>query len=512
MAATTETASANAIELRGIAKSFGGAQALTGATLTVKRASVCGLVGQNGAGKSTLIKILAGLYAPDAGEILIDGQAIDRLTPQTAERLGVHFIHQDRLLPPSFTVGEALFLGREPRVRAFPALVDRRAMRRQAAEVLYDYFGVVLPAGVLISELTAAQKQIVQITRALLHGPSTLVFDEPTAALVTREAEILFALIRRLRSEGITIIYISHYLAEIENLCDSVTVLRNGRDVAVVDPRVISPNAVASLMVARDIKDLFPKRRVAIAEPILSVDRLSAPGKFRNVSFSVRKGEIVGLTGLLGSGVKEVVRALFGLERAHGDIRIHGSRASLPSPKAAVDAGLAFVPEDRRNDGVGLRLSVLENTTLASLGRFSRRGLMRRSREIAEVDGLIDKLSIRTANRNALVRTLSGGNQQKVALAKWLSRQSGLYILDEPTIGVDVGSKTEIYELIGDLVERGAGVLFLSNDLLELLGLADRILVMYRGEISREFEAASATAAEILAEATGAAEEMRSVG
>src|ERR1700722_625402 len=373
-----------AIELRGIVKAFGGVQALAGATLRINRASVSGLVGQNGAGKSTLIKILAGLYAPDAGEILINGQAIDRLTPPKAEGLGIHFIHQDRLLPPSFTVGEALFLGREPRLRAFPALVDRRAMRHQAADVLRDYFGLALRSGVLVSELTAAQKQIVQITRALLHSPSTLVFDEPTAALVTREAEILFALIRRLRSEGITIVYISHYLAEIENLCDSVTVLRNGKDVAVVDPRVTSANAIASLMVARDIKDLFPKRRVAIAEPILTVDRLSAPGKFRNISFSVRKGEIVGLTGLLGSGAKEVVRALFGLEKADGEIRIRGPQASIHSPKAAVDVGLAFVPEDRRNNGVGLRLSVLENATLASLGRFARGGFLHRSAQNAE--------------------------------------------------------------------------------------------------------------------------------
>lgn len=506
-----DIAPAPAVELREIVKAFGGVQALAGATLTVDHASVCGLVGQNGAGKSTLIKILAGLYAPDAGEILIGGQVVDRLTPQKAERLGIHFIHQDRLLPPSFTVGEALFLGREPRLRAFPPVIDRRAMRRQAAGMLRDYFGLALPAGVLISELTAAQKQIVQITRALLHNPSTLVFDEPTAALVTREAEILFALIRRLRSEGITIVYISHYLAEIENLCDSVTVLRNGKDVAVVDPRTTPANAIASLMVARNIKDLFPKRRVEVGEPILTVERLSAPGKFSNLSFSVRSGEIVGLTGLIGSGAKDVVRALFGLEKATGEIRINGALASIRSPKAAVDGGLAFVPEDRRSNGVGLHLSVLENATLSSLARFSRRGLMRRSAENAAVDRLVDQLSIRAASRSALVGTLSGGNQQKVALAKWLSRQSRLYILDEPTIGVDVGSKIEIYGLIGDLVERGAGVLILSNDLAELLGLADRILVMYRGEISREFDAASATAEEVLAQATGAAE-LRNVG
>jgi ribose transport system ATP-binding protein len=504
-------ASAPAIELRGVVKAFGGVQALAGATLTVNRASVGGLVGQNGAGKSTLIKILAGLYHPDAGEVLINGQAVDRLTPQKVERLGIHFIHQERLLPPSLTVGEALFLGREPRLRAFPLVIDRRAMRRRAADILRDYFGLALPSQVLISELTAAQKQIVQIIRALLHNPLTLVFDEPTAALVTREAEILFALIRRLRSEGMTIVYISHYLAEIENLCDSVTVLRNGKDVAVVDPRTTPASAIASLMVARDIDDLFPKRRVEVREPILTVERLSSPGKFSNLSFSIRKGEIVGLTGLIGSGAKEVVRALFGLERAEGEIRLSGSQASIRSPKAAVDAGLAFVPEDRRSNGVGLRLSVLENATLASLGRFSRRGLMRRSAENTEVDRLVELLSIRAANRSSLVGTLSGGNQQKVALAKWLSRQSRLYILDEPTIGVDVGSKIEIYRLIGDLVDRGAGVLILSNDLPELLGLADRILVMYRGDILREFDAASATAEEILAQATGAAE-LRNVG
>jgi ribose transport system ATP-binding protein len=500
-----------AIELRGIVKAFGGVQALAGATLKVDRASVSGLVGQNGAGKSTLIKILAGLYPPDAGEISINGQIVERLTPQRVERVGVHFIHQDRLLPPSFTVGEALFLGREPRLRAFPAAVDRRAMRLQAADILRDYFGLALPSGVLISELTAAQKQIVQITRALLHNPSILVFDEPTAALDTREAEILFALIRRLRSEGITIVYISHYLAEIENLCDSVTVLRNGKDVAVVNPRTTSANAIASLMVARDIKDFFPKRRVQVGEPILTVERLSSPGKFRNLSFSVKRGEIVGLTGLLGSGAKEVVQALFGLEKARGEVKIGGLEASIHVPKAAVGAGLAFVPEDRRNNGVGLRLSVLENATLASLGRFSRRGFLGRSAEKVEVDRLVDLLSIRAANRDSLVGTLSGGNQQKVVLAKWLSRQSSLYILDEPTIGVDVGSKIEIYGQIGDLVERGAGVLILSNDLPELLGLSDRILVMYRGAIAREFEAASATAAEILAQATGAAE-LRNVG
>ena len=505
------TDAAPAIALRTVVKSFGGAQALAGASLTVARGTVHGLVGQNGAGKSTLIKIIAGLHQPDAGTIEIAGKRQSRLTPHEVERLGIHFIHQDRLLVPSFTVGEALFLGREPRLRGLPFL-DRRGMQRRAAEILHDYFGLTLPAGALISTLTTAQKQIVQITRALLDKPSVLVFDEPTAALVRREADILFALIRRLKAEGITVIYISHYLNEIEELCDRVTVLRNGVDVATVDARTTPAAKIASLMIERDIEDMFPKRGVPIGAPILEVERLSAGAKFRDVSLTVRQGEIVGLTGLLGSGAKELVRALFGLERTSGGtVRIEGVAGRPRSPVSAVARRLALVPEDRRGHGVALGLSVAENSTLASLARFTRLGFLDRGAERAEVDGLIERLAIKTASRSALLRRLSGGNQQKVALAKWLSRQSNLYILDEPTVGVDVGSKVEIYTLIGDLVARGAGILLLSTDLPELVGITDRILVMYRGAIVREFNSADTSPNAVLAEATGSSE-VRHVG
>ncbi|SDP70917.1 sugar ABC transporter ATP-binding protein [Phyllobacterium sp. OV277] len=493
-----------ALRLRGLVKRFGGVEALSGATLEVERGTVHGLIGQNGAGKSTLIKILAGLYQPDEGSIEINDISHRRLSAHEVEKLGIHFIHQDRLLVPSFTVGESLFLGREPRLAGLPFL-DRRTIRKRAEEILDKYFKLKLPANVLISELTAAQKQIVQITRALLDKPSILVFDEPTAALVRREADILFDLIRRLRADGITIIYISHYLNEIEALCDRATILRNGKDVATIDPRATPASKIASLMVARDIEEMFPKISVTIGEPVLTAKALSKAGKFQNVSLDIRQGEIVGLTGLLGSGAKDLVRVLFGLEAADtGEITIEGEKGRPRSPVAAVAKRLALVPEDRRGDGVALGLSVAENITLASLKRFTGFGFLKRDEEHTEVDRLIEQLAIKTNGRFAPARTLSGGNQQKVALAKWLSRKSTLYILDEPTVGVDIGSKVEIYNLIGKLAERGAGILILSSDLPELIGITDRILVLYRGAVVREFQSSEATPDEVLAEATGA--------
>ena len=506
-----------ALSLRHIVKVFGGVKALDDASFEVQRGTVHGLVGQNGAGKSTLIKILAGLHQPESGQIVVNGTVQVNLTPHAVEQLGIHFIHQDRLLVPSFTVGEALLLGEEITLapkslgRVIP-LINRRAMQRHAAAILKNYFDLTLPPGALISSLTTAQKQIVQISRALLRKPAVLVFDEPTAALVRTEADMLFALIRRLRDDGITIVYISHYLNEIEALCDRVTVLRGGKDVATLDPKSTPPAGIASLMVERDIQEMFPKKVVPIADPVLSVVNLCHRSAYRDISFSVRRGEIVGLTGLLGSGAKEVIRTLFGLERPQsGVIRRGGEAVAIRSPVEAVRRGTALVPEDRRGRGVALSLSVAENTTLASLGRFSKGGFLQRVSERKEVDRLIKALAIRTPSRDASVRTLSGGNQQKVVLAKWLSRQADLYILDEPTVGIDIGSKVEIYRLIGDLAARGAGILILSTDLPELIGIADRIIVMYRGQVIRDGPASATSADGVLAAAIGS-EEVRNVG
>lgn len=494
------------IRLGDITKSFGGAQALSGASLAVRRGTVHGLVGQNGAGKSTLIKLLAGLHGADGGSIEIDGKSYERLTPHLVEKLGIHFIHQDRLLVPTFAVGETLFLSREPRIRGTPFL-DRSLMRRRAVEVLERYFGLRLPNSALISELSAAEKQIVQITRALLDNPKVLVFDEPTAALVRREAELLFSLIRRLRDEGITVIYISHYLGEIVDICDTVTVLRNGRDVATLPVADTSAAEIGALMVNRDIAELYPKPKIVLGEPLLTVEGLSLAGKYSDVGFTLRKGEVLGLAGLVGSGAKEVIRTLFGLETpSSGTIAAGGETISASSPAQAAARRLALVPEDRRRDGVALDLSVAENTTLASLARFSRFGFLKKAGEKRQTEDLIERLQIKTEGPNVLVRTLSGGNQQKVAIAKWLSRQSEIYLLDEPSVGVDIAAKVEIYTLIGELVERGAGVIVLSSDIEELLGITDRVLVFFRGRIVREFTSAGTRQEQILSEVTGASD------
>ncbi len=487
-----------ALHLEHLHKRFGATLALDDASLKVERGTIHGLVGENGAGKSTLIKILAGIHKADAGQLSIDGQRHAALSPRQVEALGVQFIHQERLLPASFTVGEALFFGHE--LRRGP-LLDRRRQQREAERLLAQYFDLQFPAGALVAELNSAQRQVLQITRAL----EILVFDEPSVALVKREVDQLLRIIKRLRGQGLSILYISHYLQEIDSLCDEVTVLRNGRDVAVVEPRHTSSAQIARLMVNREVREMYPKVAVTPGEPLLQVRSLSLARHYRQIDLQLRRGEIVGLTGLVGSGAKELLKTLFGVIRADsGDIHLHGRLLRLRSPGEAIAAGIALVPEERRGQGVSPVLSVLENLTLAGLRRFSRWGLLSRGREQAESLRLIDELAIKTPGPQAAVSQLSGGNQQKVALGKWLSRRSAVYLLDEPCVGVDIGAKVEIYRLLGRLVQEGAAVLVLSSDLPELIGISDRILVLHRGEIAGEFQAGEVDSDRLLACATGA--------
>lgn len=490
------------LELRGIVKQFGVTRALDGANLRVAAGSVHGLVGENGAGKSTLIKVLAGIHRPDVGSLLLDGQPYAHFSPRQAERLGVRFIHQERLLPAGFSVGEALFFGHERRIGPW---LDRRAQQREAERLLDHYFGVRLPVDALIGELSSAEQQVVQIVRALIVKPRVLVFDEPSVALVQREVEQLLHIVRRLRDEGLAIIYISHYLQEIEALCDRVTVLRNGRDVAEVDPRTTSLAQITRLMVNREVGELYPKAPVEVGAPLLEVRGLSLARAYHDVDLQVRCGEIVGLTGLVGSGAKELLRSLFGLAPPEaGEVRLDGHPLALRTPREAVCQGIALLPEDRRRQGVALDLSVQENTTLAALPRFVRCGFLSPSRERRTTVELIEQLKIKAPGPHAVVRQLSGGNQQKVALAKWFARSSRVYLLDEPSVGIDIGAKVEIYRLIGELVKAGAGVLILSSDLPELLGLCDRIHVMHRGAMAAHFAAGEADSDRLLAVATGA--------
>ncbi|MBI0331214.1 sugar ABC transporter ATP-binding protein [Burkholderia plantarii] len=524
----TEPASSHALELRDIVKRFDGTAALRGASLAVPRGTVHGLIGQNGAGKSTLIRILAGIHAADAGTIAIDGitqprnaAGATRVTPGAA--LG--FIHQERLLPPTLTVAEALALGREPasgpRAAGALRLLDGRRMRHAAREALDRHFGITLPPDRLIGELSVAEQQLVQITRALAGEPAILVFDEPTAALVSREVDRLLGTIEQLRARGQTILYVSHYLNEIAQVCDGVTVLRDGADVAHLDARATPVDTLVAAMLGDEAPAAARRATPAAAHadhasgtsnasgaagaPVLAVRGLSAPGRFEAVSFALRRGEIVGVTGLLGSGGKPLVRSLFGLERGvTGTIEIDGRAAPLRTPREAVRRGLGFVPEDRRTHGVAPALSVRENISLASLARVSRLGFVARGREAGVAGRLMDALSIRAPGVDAPVRQLSGGNQQKVALAKWLSRASRVYLLDEPTIGVDVGAKHEIYRLLDRLARDGAAVLLFSSDLIELLGVTDRILVMARGRLVREAATRDTDRHELLAWTTGA--------
>ncbi|AOK31777.1 MULTISPECIES: sugar ABC transporter ATP-binding protein [Burkholderia] len=518
-----------ALDVSRVSKSFGGVAALRGVSLAVRRGTVHGLIGQNGAGKSTLIKILAGLHAPDQGSILVGGAplAARRGARAHAQAASIGFIHQERLLPATFTVAEALFFphpptmlsGRSRLSRLLP--LDMRRMRRESRAVLDEQFGIDLPPDRLIGELSVAEQQIVQITNALLRRSEILVFDEPTAALVSGEIDRLLKTIERLRDDGLTILYVSHYLNEIPRICDHVSVLRDGVDVAHLDARATSHDALVAAMLGTP--SAAPVRRHdAASKPIaprvpsgLALDArgLTLPGRFGPLSFTVHRGEVVGLTGVLGSGGKEVIRALFGLERGvRGELAVDGRPAKLRRPHDALAHGIALVPENRIAHGVAGTLPVRENIVLASLPRVSRFGFVRERRAAQVAQTLIRRLDIRPARADWPARFLSGGNQQKVALAKWLGRASSVYLLDEPTLGVDVGAKAQIYRLIDELARAGAAVLLFTTDLTELLDVTDRVYVMARGQIVAERASLQTTTQDILGWATLARGERRDAG
>lgn len=491
-----------AIEMRGINKAFGPVEALVDADLVIRSGEIHGLVGQNGAGKSTIIKVLAGIYRHDSGGIKIGGETVAAPTPAGVEALGVHFIHQDRLLSPTATVAEAIFLRHEPKVGPF---VNHRRMKREARSLLKHYFDLDLSPSTLIRNLTTAQQKVVQITRALAQKAKVLVLDEPTAALVQREVESLFRVLRRLRDDDIAVVFISHYMQEIKEICDRVTVMRNGAVVGTLEAADVGVDDIIQMMIDRDVGDMYPSRRHAIGKPVLEVSDLTLAGAFEDINLTIKAGEIVGLTGLLGSGAKELLHCLFGLKRPDfGEIRIDGAVKNFRSPVNAVDADLAMIPEDRRAHGVAIGLSVAENISLASLKRYSRRGFVDVGAERDAVAGLINDLSIMTPGDSTLVRNLSGGNQQKVAVAKWLSCRSKVYLLDEPTVAVDVGAKVEIYGLLNRLASEGAAILFNSSDLEELAEMCDRVHVIYRGRRTHEFARGEIDSDRLLAAASGA--------
>jgi ABC-type sugar transport system ATPase subunit len=478
------------IEMRGIHKRFPGVQALTDVNLDLRRGEVHAIVGENGAGKSTLMKILAGVYRPDAGEVLLRGQAVHFTGPREALRAGISTIHQELNLIPNLSVAENIMLTREP-VRG--RLVDDRALIEQATSALRD-LEIDLNPRALIEDLTVAKRQMVEIARAVSLEADVVIMDEPTSSITERETDVLFALIARLKRKGVAILYISHRMEEIFSLADRVTVLRDGHLVATRDIGDVTPGGLISMMVGRELKSLYPTTRGVIGPPLLEVRDLKLKGADHTVSFTLHRGEILGFAGLVGAGRTEVMRAIFGADATlGGEILLEGQPIRVSSPADAIRRGLAFVTEDRKLQGLVLGMNVRENASMVALPGLARSGFIDARAEMQLAKDAIPRFDIRTPSTEQEVVNLSGGNQQKLVLAKWLAVKPKLLILDEPTRGIDVAAKAEIHNLIARLAAEGIGILLVSSELPEVLGMADRILVMREGRIVGEFDRAHAT-------------------
>jgi rhamnose transport system ATP-binding protein len=487
------------LEVKGLEKSFPGVKALSGVTFDVRAGETHALLGENGAGKSTLIKIVSGVYHPDAGEILIDGRAVRFATPEDAKRAGVATIYQELLLFPELTVAENIFLGHAP--LAAGGRIDWATMRQRAEALLASLEIDDLAADEIVGALSVGHRQRVEILRALSHDARILIMDEPTAALTEADVRRLFDIVRKLKARGVGIVYISHRLDEIFEIADRVTVLRDGAYVGEREVAATNSAELVQMMVGRRIDNLFPKVAVPIGEPVLEARGLRREPTTRDVSLTVRAGEIVGLAGLVGSGRSELAQVLFGITPAeHGEIRLHGKAVSIDSPEAARARGVAYVPEDRGVQGLVRPMSVLHNVSLAALGALSRAGIIDRAAERRLADASVKRFSVKTSSVDEVAGRLSGGNQQKIVLGKWLANNPKLLILDEPTRGIDVGAKAEIHRLMCELAGEGVAILMISSELPEVLGMSDRVLVMREGRLVAEFDRAHATS-----EAVGAA-------
>ncbi len=473
------------LQVRGVGKQFPGVRALRGVDLTLGRGEVLALIGENGAGKSTLMKILAGVQTPDEGSIAVDGRTVRIDSVQDAFHLGIALIHQELNLSGNLDVGANIFLGREP--RRF-GLIDKGRIRRESRDVL-DAVGLDVSPDAIADTLSIGRQQLVEIAKALSMNARVLIMDEPTSSLSQGEAERLFAVIKDLRSRGVSIIYISHRLGEVRELADRVTVLRDGENAGDLTRDQITHDAMVSLMVGRDISQFYVRRPHTPGKTVLRVERLRTPANpAHDVSFEVKAGEIVGIAGLVGAGRTELLQAIFGVEPAiAGQIAVGGQPVSIHSARDAIAAGLALVPEDRKGQGLILETAVRQNISLAGLARHRRWGIFRDAdRENADTFEMIERLRIKTPGPDQVVRFLSGGNQQKVVLGKWMTLEPKLLLLDEPTRGIDVGAKQEIYQLMEELAERGVAILFVSSEMEEILGMSDRALVMHEGRLTGE--------------------------
>jgi ribose transport system ATP-binding protein len=486
------------LAVRGLGKSFHGVRALDGVDFDVGRGEIHALVGENGAGKSTLIKVLGGAVRPDSGELQLDGEPLPVGDPLASRRRGISIVYQELTLVPELSVAENVFLGRE---RGRPLL--RRAEMSRAARLILDELGTRIPTSARAGGLSVAQQQLVEIARALVGESKLLILDEPTAALSRHEVERLFAVLRTLRGRGLGVVYVSHRLEEIFAVADRVTVLRDGRCVSAAPVGGLDRSQLIRWMVGRDVSEEFPARTSAPGETVLEVRGLSAPPRFHDARFDVRRGEILGLAGLVGSGRSSVALAIFGALPRCGTLRLHGRPADFRSPAEAIDAGLGYVTEDRKGRGLFPELGAGANITVTYLRSYVRLGLLSLAREGAAAAAAARDFDVRAAGLGQSAATLSGGNQQKLLLARYLLRPRVLLILDEPTRGIDVGAKAEIYALMNRLTAQGLAILMISSELPEVLGMSDRVVVMHEGRTRGELPRARATAEAVMELATG---------
>lgn len=472
------------LKIEGVTKRYPGVCALGGVSFSVRRGEVHALMGENGAGKSTLTKVISGAITADAGTVTIDGETRSKLTPALSMKLGVGVIYQEFNNVPSLSVAENVFLGRLEGGRFSP---DWKIMREKT-EKLLESLGVRISADVTVGSLSVAQQQIVEIARALSQDVKVLIMDEPTAALAVAEAERLFRIIRGLKERGITVIYISHRMDEVFELADRITVLRDGRYIGTVDVKETSRREVIRLMVGRELNESYPERHTPIGEPVLEARHISGPG-VRDVSFTLHKGEVLGLAGLIGAGRTESAKLIFGCsKKTGGEILLKGKPVSFRSPRQALSSGVGYISENRKTEGVFLGFPIHWNISISALGRYSKASVVDRKAVDGVVERMVKRFRIKTPDMNQLVSNLSGGNQQKTALAKVLALDTDIVIFDEPTRGIDVGVKQEIYQLINEMVERGVSIIIISSEMEELIGMSDRIVVLHEGTVTGELE------------------------
>jgi ribose transport system ATP-binding protein len=488
--------------MENISKSFPGVKALDHVNLELYTGKVLALLGENGAGKSTLMKILSGVYTKDSGDIYFEGNKIDIHSPKYAQSLGIAIIHQELNLLPYLSIAENIFIGREF-TKNMTGRIDWKKLYRESKKYL-EQLGVTIDPRTLVKNLSVGEQQMVEIAKALSLDAKIIIMDEPTDALTNKETEKLFKVIRTLKQNGKAIVYISHRLKEIFEICDDVTVMRDGKYIGSANVKNIDQEKLIEMMVGRKLEDKFPRKILKPGKEMIRVEHLSKKGVLKDVNLSVRSGEVVGLSGLMGAGRTELAKAIFGaLKIDSGDIYLEGEKVKINNPKDAVSLGIAYVSEDRKMEGLILKLSVRHNMTLSALGQFSTAGQINANKESRQVEEYIKKLAIKTPSSLQRVKNLSGGNQQKVVLSKWMMINPKVLILDEPTRGVDVGAKVEIYELINKLKESGVAIIMISSEMPEVMGISDRIVVMHEGKITGEFTHDEVSQEKIMQSAVG---------